>query len=311
LGHGAEAQYPAGTLPSFDADPAHVPGDAELPRGTVVSGTYRIESTLGAGGMGVVYAATNLNTHESVALKWMHPHFAEDEEAAARFMREAGVIARIGHPNVVHVFHVGRDGNTPFLVMELLRGSSLADLLDGRPMQPGELVDVLIPAMRGVQAAHHRGIIHRDLKPANIFVCTDAAGRRRSSKVLDFGVSKALERIEGLASLTKSGAVLGTPQYMSPEQALGGRVDERTDVYALGVILYEGLTGQLPFSAKSFGALAIEITTGWLRPPRTLAPSIDPKLETVVMRALARERDVRFPNVTALAQALEPFAAKR
>jgi serine/threonine-protein kinase len=282
--------------------------EGHLEIGAVIADKYRIDRAIGEGGMGMVYAATNTLTGKSVALKWMLPKFAADEAAVARFLREARAAGMIDHANVVNIYDVGRHGETPFIVMELLRGRPLDELLGEGRMAPSDLVRLLIPAMRGIAAAHARGIVHRDLKPENIFVQDGVDGRRREAKVLDFGISKAFDNEIELHSVTRTGAIVGTPHYMSPEQVRGKKdLDTRTDVYSIGVILYEGLTGELPYVADTFTALAVEIATGTLRRPRELVPALDPELEVVVLRALARDPRDRFPDVASFARALEPF----
>jgi serine/threonine protein kinase len=281
---------------------------APLDAGDVVGGQYRIERLVGEGGMGRVYAATELATGKTVALKWMLAD-ASDDRAAARLRREVRAGA-IDHPNVVSVLDLGHHGETPFIVMELLSGAPLRAMIDGSPVEPAKLVRTLLPALEGIGAAHARGIVHRDLKPENVFVCTGKDGSYRGTKVLDFGISRLAEDLHGTSSLTRSGAIVGTPHYMSPEQLLGERdkIDARTDIYALGVILYEGLTGRLPYTAETVTALAVQIATVPLKRPSAIVPGLDAKLETVVMRALAREPVVRFQDIASLSRALEPFA---
>jgi eukaryotic-like serine/threonine-protein kinase len=204
---------------------------------------------------------------------------------------------------------VGTQGDAVFLVMELLHGESLARRLEQASLTPTEAVALLMPALRGVAAAHARGVIHRDLKPDNIFLCTGPDGESRDCKVLDFGISKVEADRERDFALTHSGIVMGTPFYMSPEQIRGlNQVDERGDVYALGVILYEMLTGAHPFDADTYNALIVKIATSEPTPIGALKPGIDRQLVAVVMKAIARERERRFQTVADLALALEPFA---
>jgi len=227
--------------------------------GQIVADKYRVDAVLGEGGMGVVVAATNLMTEKRVALKRLLPRFAADDAAVQRFLREARAAGRIDHPNVVDIYDVGQDRGVPFLVMELLRGVPLATAMAEAPLDPASVVRLLMPACRGLHAVHEMGLVHRDLKPDNIFLCQRPDGTVVDVKVLDFGISKAIDE-QVLPSITKTGSLMGTPHYMAPEQIRGLRdIDRRADVYSLGVILYQALTGALPFNAETFTALAVEI----------------------------------------------------
>ncbi len=284
-----------------------------MPRvGDVVAGKYRIEEIIGEGGMGAVFAATHTLTSKRVALKWMLPELATDQAAVQRFMREAQAAGRIDHPNVVAIFDVGEHEDSMFLVMEYLYGETLTAAERRGGLEARQVIQVLLPAMRGVAAAHAKGVVHRDLKPDNIFLCRGPDGSFREPKVLDFGISKVSSTGEGQPMnprLTRTGAVMGTPYYMSPEQIRGSsEVDERTDVYAFGVILYEALTGHVPFDADAYSALILEIATGTPTRPRELRPELPQALETVVLKAMAREPEQRYQSVESLARALEPFA---
>jgi eukaryotic-like serine/threonine-protein kinase len=194
-------------------------------------------------------------------------------------------------------------------VMEYLHGETLSDRLEREQISAQEAIALLMPALRGVAAAHAHGVIHRDLKPDNIFLCRTAEGEPLEPKVLDFGISKITGPESRDHSLTRSGAVLGTPYYMSPEQVRGARdVDERADVYAFGVMLYEALTGQRPFDAETYNQLILKIATETPAPMTSLNPAVDERLVAVIERSMAREPVLRFPNIEALATALEPFA---
>ncbi|MCC7538256.1 MAG: serine/threonine protein kinase [Deltaproteobacteria bacterium] len=281
--------------------------NSQLGIGEIVASKYRVDQVIGEGGMGTVYAATHQVTGKRVALKWMLPQLSRDAEAVGRFLREAQAAGRINHPNVVDVYDVGKHGDSMFIVMELLRGEPLASIVDrGRVPWPDAL-RLLMPALRGVAAAHDGGVVHRDLKPDNIFITCDHDGTRRDAKVLDFGISKLTTKAQGEnLRLTKTGSVMGTPYYMAPEQIQGIRdIDERTDIYALGVILYQTLAGDLPFKAQTYHALIVEIATGTPTPLRQNAPDVPPELEAMVMRAMAREPDRRFQTVRDLMASLE------
>jgi serine/threonine-protein kinase len=292
---------------------ARVPEEPRIPlpsSGQVIGDKYRIEEQLGKGGMGAVYRATHVVSGKQVALKWMlRP--ATDERAKQRFTREARAAGRISHPNVVDVYDIGQDGDAGYLVMELLRGDSLRHYLARGQLGPTAVVDLLLPAMRGVAAAHREGVVHRDLKPDNIFLCRAPDTGQREAKVLDFGISSiTAPEYDAQTTLTKEGTVLGTPAYMSPEQLHSVRdTDARTDVYAFGIILYEALTGSVPFVGDSYSALVLAIANGKPRTPRELRPEIPVELERVVLRAMDKDRDTRFRSMDALIMALLPFAS--
>jgi serine/threonine-protein kinase len=239
----------------------------------------------------------------------MLPELAKDEDAVQRFMREARAAGRITHPNVVDVYDVGSHDDSYFLVMEYLQGEPLTSALARRDLTPTEVLGLLLPAMRGVAAAHRQGVVHRDLKPDNIFLAYEEDGVRREAKVLDFGISKLSSDDQPNMHLTRTGAVIGTPYYMSPEQIRGkGEVDRRSDIYAFGVILYEALGGQVPFSAETYGALVLEIATGTPKPLQELVPTLPLELSRIVLRAMARDASARYPTMEDLLAALEPFA---
>ena len=284
-------------------------GDLPKP-GDVIGVRYRIESLLGKGGMGAVFAAVNQATGRAVAIKWMLPSAARSKEAVARFLAEARATAKIEHPNVIQILDVGQDGDAPFLVMERLRGRSLAERLERGRLSPEETLAVLIPALRGIAEAHAEGIIHRDLKPDNIFLCEGKDGSPRPPKVLDFGISKLYDQ-EGGTSLTQTGIAMGTPQYMSPEQLNAPpEADPRFDVYAMGVVLYECLTGRPPYNAEGLFELVQQIAIGHPTPIRLLAPDVPPDLEAVTMRAMHVNRDMRHRTIAELIADLERVQAR-
>jgi eukaryotic-like serine/threonine-protein kinase len=277
--------------------------------GMLIAGKYVVERTLGRGGMGAVYVASHVNTGKRLALKVLLPEFVHNADLVGRFLREAQVMGRLQHRHVVDVFDVGRDGDVLYIVMELLEGKPLSDLLHDASLTLEEALLILMRAMEGVSAAHQHGVVHRDLKPDNIFVCIGASGRLDDPRVLDFGISK-LDDGEN-QQLTRSGVAMGTPYYMSIEQLSGQRdLDQRVDVYALGVILYEAMAGDPPYMADSISALAIRVLTTQAVHLGELRPDLPPGLADVVMKAIARNRDDRYRSVRALIEALRPFVPK-
>jgi serine/threonine-protein kinase len=286
----------------------HMRADAPLPRvGQVIGEKYQIDARLGRGGMGVVFRATHVVSRKPVALKWML-RSTTDGTAHRRLLREALAAGRIKHPNVVDVYDVGQEGVAAYLVMELLHGEALRTRLDRGRLECSEAIELLLPALRGVSAAHRVGVIHRDLKPDNIFLCTDPDGTEREAKVLDFGISAVLATNALDPTLTDDATIMGTPAYMSPEQLASAQdTDERTDVYAFGVMLYEALTGQLPFIADSYSGLVLAVAHDPPRPPRELSPDIPRDLERVILQALSKQRQDRQPSVDALHDAIVPF----
>jgi len=286
---------------SGEAVPVFLPACGDL-----VGGKYRIGDLLGRGGMGAVFSATHVRTGKQAALKWLLPLKA-GEEGAYRFAREAQAAGRIHHPNVVDVYDIGEHEGASFLVMELLHGETLSARLERGRMTAAETLDVMLPVLQGVAAAHAKGVIHRDLKPHNIFLTRSDASSVRVPKVLDFGISKIGETLDGATSdtITREGTVLGTPQYMAPEQLRGVHdVDERADVYSLGVILYVMLTGELPFRGRSHNELVFQVATENPPSPCEVRPEIGRELSRVVMQAMTRDRDQRCRSVHALEQLL-------
>jgi serine/threonine-protein kinase len=277
----------------------------------VLAGKYRIERELGQGGMGVVYAARHVLTGRLVAIKWMLSG-GNDKERSQRFMREARAAGRVDHPNVVQVLDFGEDARGPFIVMEFLQGEPLSSLLSRVRLSPAEAIDLLMPALRGVHAAHNEGVVHRDLKPDNIFLCRTRDGAPAEAKVLDFGISKLVFGGEPVDTLTRPGSLIGTPHYMAPERVRGQReTDRRSDVYSFGVILYEVLTGRLPYDTGHVGELIVRITTQPPAPPRAIDPRIPPELEAIVLKAMARRISDRYPDIESFALALEAFAGEQ
>jgi serine/threonine-protein kinase len=273
---------------------------------TVVAGRFRVVRLLGEGGMGAVYEVEHEFTKHRRALKLLHGELSDNREAVGRFLREASAAGRIGSRHIVETFDVGQlDDGTPYLVMELLRGESLADRLERLQgtLPVNEALDLVRQAAIGVQAAHTAGIVHRDLKPENLFI---VEGPEPLVKILDFGISKFDPALTGSPSLTTDGATMGTPYYMSPEQVrASGPIDAQSDVYALGVVLYECVTGKRPFEAETLPALVVLIHDGQYPPPSAVRPSVGKNLDYIVTRAMAREKTERFQSAADLAIALE------
>ena len=272
-------------------------------------GSYRIKRLLGRGGMAEVYEAEHTLLKKRFAIKVLKPEFFEQAEVRERFLLEGESAARITHPNVVDITDVGVTDGVPYLVMEYLDGATLAEHIQRTaPMEIQKAVHLLLPVVSAVMAAHNQGVIHRDLKPENIVIAKDAA-RRMRPKVLDFGVSRILDSDE--RRLTVDRGVLGTPQYMPPEQARGERSDASADQYALGVILYEALTGRMPYEADSVLGLLRLAAKGDFPPPSMHRQDLDPELESIILKALAKTPEDRFNEIRELGAALLPFASER
>jgi len=279
--------------------------------GRIIADRYRILGLIGEGGMGAVYEAEHLHVGRRVALKRLHPELAADANSVQRFQREARAAGRTGHENVVDVIDLGfADDGAPYLVMELLEGENLAERLRReRQLSPQRACHVVGQVLAALEAVHAHGVIHRDLKPDNIFL-TRRGARRDYVKVLDFGVSKVRDLEADNASLTRTGVMVGTPHYMSPEQARGVRaLDHRVDLYACGVILYEALSGQLPFRGDNYHALLQAILAGEPTRLSVIVPSLDAALVDLVHRALSRAPDERFADAGAMLDALVRFGA--
>ncbi len=296
---------------------AHLPIDAPneassagLAEGAVIAGKYRIERPIGAGGMGVVFAARHLELGKRVALKVLRGGKGDE----ARFLREARAAARLESEHVARVLDVGRlDDGTPFIAMEHLSGVDLARrLLEGGPLRVDEAVGYLLEACEAIAEAHALGIVHRDLKPSNLFLTSRRDGSE-IVKVLDFGISKVTRTIEdaSLAAMSMTGAtgVVGSVWYMSPEQLHDAkRVDARADIWALGVVLHELIAGSRPFEGESAAAVGARIAAGEPKRLRDAAPNAPAALEAVVLRCLSKDPERRFANLAAFALALAPFA---
>jgi serine/threonine protein kinase/tetratricopeptide (TPR) repeat protein len=284
---------------------ARMASTGSLEGGELVGGRFRILGLLGQGGMGCVYQVRDVELDEVVALKMLRRDRVADPEELERFRREARLARRVTHPNVARIFDIGEHGAEKFITMELVEGESLADLLARKgPLPLDRLVHVGRQLCAGLSAAHEAGVIHRDLKPANVLV--DRAGR---AVITDFGIARDLGPGHRSGGVAETVGVIGTPAYMAPEQMEGGPVDARTDVFAAGVVLYELSSGGLPFLGQTPMAMAAARLSRAPRDPRLARPDLPPALVEVLMRALARRPEDRFPTAAALGQALVGLAA--
>lgn len=277
--------------------------DSELV-GRTLGKRYLVRRVIGAGGMGAVFEAEHVFTKRTGALKLLHQSVAALPEVVERFVREASAAGRIGNPHIVETIDAGElDTGEPYIFMELLSGMPLSELIRVRHRLPfEEALEIAAQAAEGLAAAHEAGIVHRDIKPENLFVC---AGETPFVKILDFGISKFTENDALKHRLTHQGSAMGTPYYMSPEQVVGERnIDARTDVYSLGVVLYECVSGQTPFDAESLPALSVRIHEGKYVPPSQLRPDAPAGFDALVARAMAVARDDRFATMAAFLDAL-------
>src|ERR687892_93128 len=265
-----------------------------LEQGQVVDDRYKLISRLGSGGMADVWLADDQMLDRKVALKFLHERFAQDRQFVERFRREAQSAAGLQHPNVVGVYDRGEHEGRHWIAMEYVQGASLKDLIT-RGLSVGEAIEIVRQILAGARFAHERGIIHRDLKPHNVLV--DGDGRAR---VTDFGIARA-----GASEITQTGSVLGTAQYLSPEQAQGLEVTASSDLYSVGVVLYEMLTGKVPFDGESAVAVALKQVSEVPRPPSELNPAVPRALDAVVLKALAKDPANRFASVDEFAAALD------
>ncbi|HYQ43650.1 MAG TPA: serine/threonine-protein kinase [Polyangiaceae bacterium] len=300
------ARYPADfRVCPRDATPLQdAPDDEDPIVGQLLDGSYEVLRVIGEGGMGRVYEARHTRLHtKRFAVKMLHHELARQPEVVMRFQREAEAASVLTHPNVVGVYDVNTSADgRPYIVAELLQGEDLGSYLDRLGRLPTvEAVHIVRQVCHALGAAHAQGIVHRDVKPENVFL----AGPNATVKVLDFGISKA----ESSDGLTKTGTVMGTPDYMAPEQARGDRVDARADIYAAGAILYRALTGHKPFEGSDAMAILTAVLTQEPERPSTLNPKIPLSLELVVQQTMAKSPSERFATMDALEQALAPFDA--
>jgi beta-lactam-binding protein with PASTA domain/predicted Ser/Thr protein kinase len=267
---------------------------AEVAEGSVVDKRYRVLRRIGSGGMADVWLAEDTHLQRQVALKVLHRRFIQDREFVARFQREAESAAGLQHPNIVSVFDRGEDDGVNYIAMRYVEGPTLKELID-RGLTPEQAVALIRQVLEGARFAHRNGIVHRDLKPQNVIV--DGEGK---AVVTDFGIARA-----GVSEITQTGSVMGTPHYLSPEQAQGFEVTAVSDLYSIGVILYEALTGRVPFEGESAVAVAMKQVSQTPQRPSSINPQVTPALDAVVMRALEKDPGQRFQSADAFIAALD------
>ncbi len=278
--------------------------------GRTLASKYHLESVIGQGGMGTVYKAKNVVIGRPVAIKVLHSNFAESRDIRERFLREARAANLVRHPNVVDVLDVGEDRGEPFIVQELLEGEDFASYVTRRGALRWEVaLDIILPIVEAVEYAHARGVVHRDLKPENVYLARE--GGKVVPKLLDFGVSHiASLKPGGERRLTHAGSMMGTPLYMAPEQVRGtGVANPRSDVWALGMILYEVIAGRVPFEADTTAWLFVEIATVDLPPLASKVPTVPRQLSRIVSRCLRRDSSQRYANAGELAKELRDLRA--
>ena len=276
--------------------------------GMVIAGKYKVVEELGHGGMGVVHKAEDVKLRRSVALKFLPPHLMDSPELKERFLVEAQAAAALNHPNICVIHEVGEDEGRPYIAMEFVDGETLKDKLRRGPLKAEEALKIAGQVAAGLGEAHHKGIIHRDIKSANIMVTA-----KGQAKVMDFGLAK----LRGGSSLTKSQTTIGTVAYMSPEQARGGDLDQRTDIWSLGVVLHEMLAGKLPFRGDHDQAVIHQIVHVEPEPLKKLMPNLPSGLEEIVGQALAKKPAARYQtmedlgtDLEAVAEGLKPLKAR-
>ena len=281
--------------------------------GQIIDGKYRLVRLLGTGGMGAVYEGETIRIRRKVAIKMLHGSVSTQAEVVARFENEAKAAGMVGSDHICEVLDLGMlPDETRYMVMEYLDGETLSGLIkrSGR-LLPAQSIPILTQILDALGAAHAAGIIHRDLKPDNVFILPQKGGVPNFVKILDFGVSKFSQLSGEAMNVTRAGAVVGTPYYLAPEQARGGQVDQRTDIYAIGVLLYQATTGQVPYQAETFNELLFKIVLEVAPPPQTYVPDLDPEFAAIIQRAMAREPDQRYPSCQDFKSALLNFQTAR
>src|SRR6059058_2580870 len=274
-------------------------GPGILPRvvGELIAGRYELEELVGSGGMSSVYRAHDKLLERTVALKILHEQFTRDDAYVERFRREARAVAQLAHPNIVTVIDRGEQDGRQFIVFEYVDGMNLKELLDQEgPLDPREAIELALQVARGLSFAHENGLVHRDVKPQNVLI--DADGR---AKVTDFGIAHALD-VDGM---TITGTIMGSSNYIAPEQARGEPVDEQSDIYSLGCVLYELLTGEVPFDGDNFVAVAMRHVNDPVPTVGEVRPDVPPHLDWAIQRAMAKDPGDRFDSMADFAAELE------
>src|SRR6478736_6009913 len=300
-----------------------LPPPADPLVGRVIAGKFLVNEWLGTGAMGIVYRATQLALDRTVAIKVLHHEFAADAHFAERFAREAKAASRLDHPNSIHVFDFGQEPDgLLYLAIEFVEGFDLFEwLADHSPVAPRAIVDLLSQVLAALAVAHDMGVIHRDLKPENIMIVRGTSDEGREVdvvKVCDFGIAKILQPATEPSSApteprrkrSSTGLIVGTPAYMSPEQARGEQLDARSDLYAVGIVLYELLTGNVPFEAETPLGFALKHVSEPPARPSARVASVDPELEAICLQALSKNPADRYQNAREMRLALQRFASK-
>jgi serine/threonine-protein kinase len=283
-----------------------------LEPGQILDNKYRVVKVIGEGGMGAVFEGENVRIKRRVAIKTLHAAIANNAEVVMRFEREAQAAGRIGSDHILEVLDLGAlPSGDRYIVMEFLDGEPLSKRIERLgQLTPAQLLPIMRQVLDGLGAAHQANIIHRDLKPDNIFILRQKAGRTDYVKIIDFGISKFSSDQQSMG-MTRTGTMMGTPLYMSPEQANGSaEADARSDIYAIGMIMYEALCGTTPFTAKSFNELLFQIVLLDIPTLDKVVPGLDPELAAIVAKAMARDRNQRYGSTLELWQALEAWKGR-